>query len=231
MKKFLVVLLFSICHLSMQALIGKYTLNSQHKDSADNVSQPYELIVSEPNDNNEILINFRLNQVNIIPNSLQHGKELVLIDGFDQTLIAEEPALPVRNISFAIQQNEPCEIEILSSDFSYIPCDLSAAIPPHADSDPAPTSILPIKKYSGYNSDTLLSYSDMQTYRGKHIHNLMISPVSYSVSDSMLRICTSFFATIKCETDYAPKLSANSSFDNYTFQKLYNNGSYIRPVG
>ena len=99
MKKFLVVLLFSICHLSMQALIGKYTLNSQHKDSADNVSQPYELIVSEPNDNNEILINFGLNQVNIIPNSLQHGKELVLIDGFDQTLIAEEPALPVRNIS------------------------------------------------------------------------------------------------------------------------------------
>lgn len=224
----LIILFLLICSLSLHAAIGKYTFNPISKSNTDSVSQPYELTVSELNQDNEILVKFQLNEANIVANASQPGKELVLIDGFGQTMNTEMPALPVQKLSLVVQQETPCEIEIISSDFTYLPCSLSSAMPSQIEGESDASIIRPIKRYAGYNSDTLLSYSDMEIYRGQYIHNILISPIAYNIDDSMLRICTSFTAKIKCSQSQLSKLSTNTAFDSYTLRKLSDNGSYVR---
>lgn len=207
--------------LSSHAVVGNYVINSA--DTNDTI--PYTIDVSPLGADHDITITFTLNHIKIISNNSQPGKELVLIDGFGQSMLPGTPATPAKNLLLAIQTDTNCDIEIVSSSYQEMSCDISSAVGP-SFANGLNNSVTPISPYSGYNKDCPLSYIDVQTYRGQHIHRLCVNPVFYNYNEHKIKICTSFTAKLKTQLSTTLKY-ATSTFDRYTATELENITDYV----
>ena len=221
MKKLLIILFFLTFWLSSNAVVGNYVFNN----SGVTDSIPFTLNVSNIDSNKEITITFSLNRFKIISNDSQPGKELVLIDGFGQSMLSGSPAIPVKDLVLAIQTDTKCDMEIVNSSYQEMDCDLSASVKPQP-ANAIKTTVSPISPYSGYNLDCPLSYIDIQTYRGQHIHRLSITPVYYNYNEHKIKLCTSFTAKLKTQIS-ATSSFATSTFDRYTFKELENIADFV----
>lgn len=117
-----------------------------------------------------------------------------IIPYFAQNEESEEPEYPFCTDVFAVPNGTNVELEIINcvySDTTYILAPAKPPIPISEDFDEIP--ILPIKSYSGFFPNSIVSKSDVHHYRGQGLIDVKVTPVWYDMEHEIVR----FYSYIK----------------------------------
>lgn len=201
------------------AKVGQYRFNNFNAKDAE--MEPFSLDISNSPLKKETTIIFKLNYLDIMQNISNYPLELVRINGFGINMENSRPCLPEKALLFAIQQKYECDIEIVSCKTEEIPCNISVSNAPNICEQMCSDSIIAeLSDYEGYNYETPLSYSDIQTYRGRHIHRFILTPVAYNKERKIIKVWTEFSAKIKWKTEDKNYLNYSTCFNNFTNETL-----------
>lgn len=161
---------------------------------------------------NGLLVTYNFTKASLLPDPLFTGTQFWKIDGFGLNENPGEPSTLARNDWIAIPAGCRAKIEVTDSAFRDFNSEMTPARQPLLNSgNEAYTkqNVSPIKPYNGFKPTTLVSLSDMQTYRGYGLCLASVAPIQYNHTTRTVRAYTSITYKVTFEPDLRVKATQN----------------------
>ena len=140
------------------------------------------------------IVNYSFEKALIQPDELFSGTSFWKIDGFGLNQAPGDPCTLVRNDMVAIPVGYRAKIEVIDSTYNDFSYELTPARQPQIDSDDkeyTKQNVLAIKSYDGFKPSYVVSHAGVQSYRGRNLCQVAISPIQYNHNRKIVRAYTS----------------------------------------
>ncbi|MCR4769737.1 MAG: hypothetical protein K5874_05965, partial [Bacteroidaceae bacterium] len=159
------------------------------------------------------LVTYTFDKALIQSDKLFTGTKFWKMDGFGINQTPGEPSTLMRNDMYAVPFGYTAKVEVVDSTYSDFCYELTPARQPLVNSSNeqyTKQNVLAIKPYDGFKPARIVSQLGKQTYRGRGICPISVSPIQYNYKTKTVRAYTS----ITFKVSFVPEKKATATNRN-----------------